>query len=134
MTPSHPVVSLLVGLSHGPITFSHCLVVPHSVLVFGFQTVKSKPGQAVSPGMKDRTGHRRGDESRGWEMWETWAGNVEGTKEVSLDGRWIALPKYGVIHQNINDVSRILGPKINITRADKRPTEILTTSLFLKFH
>ena len=56
-----------VCLSRCPIPFSHSLIVPHLVLVFGFHSVKSKPGQAVSPGMKDGRGHRRGDESRGWE-------------------------------------------------------------------
>lgn len=58
MTPSHPVVSLLVGLS---IPFSHSFIVPLAVLVFGFQTVKSKLEQEMSPRMKD--GEKRGSET-----------------------------------------------------------------------
>ena len=62
VTPSHPVVSLLVGLSPRTIPRYLPFIVPLSVLVFGFQTVKSKPGQAVSPGMKDVEGRGEGAE------------------------------------------------------------------------
>lgn len=75
MTPSHPVVSLLLGLSRYTMSFSRSFITPPlSVLVFGFQTVKSKPGQAVSPGMKDGEGREEGmgievGKDQGVKMW-----------------------------------------------------------------
>lgn len=54
MTLSHPVVSLLVGLSC-------CAVPPHPVaLMFDFQTAKSKQGHETSPRMKDGEGRGGG--------------------------------------------------------------------------
>lgn len=54
VTLSHPVVSLLVGLSC-------CAVPPHPVvLMFDFQTAKSKQGHETSPWMKDGEGRGGG--------------------------------------------------------------------------
>lgn len=49
-------------------------IVPLLVLVFGFWTVKSKPGQAVSSGMKDGEGREEGKLGKtwGWECWGCW--------------------------------------------------------------
>lgn len=69
MTLSHPVVSLLVGLSPFTILLSCSFIVPLSVLVFGFQSVKSKPGQAVSPGMKGGDEKTEVVKDLGVEMW-----------------------------------------------------------------
>lgn len=105
VTPSHPVVSLLVGLSHCTIPFSRSFNRPPlSVLVFGFQAVKSKPGQGMSPGIKDEEGREEGVKNRlgktwGWECGGCWRGFI------GLDWRLMALPKYCVIHQNPSDVS-----------------------------
>lgn len=60
VTLSHPVVSLLVGLSC-------CTVPPHPVvLVFDFQTAKSKQGHETSPWMKDGEGRGEGDQEQTW--------------------------------------------------------------------
>lgn len=110
MTPSHPVVSLLVGpllLNYPGLSLLHR---PPLGSLFGFQAVKSKPGQAVSPGMKDGEGREKGMRNRGWER--PGGGNVEGAGEISSDRRWIALPKYCVIHQTLNDVSGISGSQV----------------------
>lgn len=118
VTPSHPVVSLLVGLSRSTIPLSRSFIVPLSVLGFGFQTVKSK---AMSPGMKVREGMR----NRGWER--PGGGNLAGAGEISSDRRWIALPKYCVIHPNFNDISG-MSAKRYLSRADKNQTDCFITS------
>lgn len=63
LSPHYPALVLL----HRP---------PSSVLMFGFQTVKSKPGQAVSPGMKDSRGSEEG--MRKTRLGKTWGWKCEG--------------------------------------------------------
>lgn len=74
VTLSHPVVSLLMGLSC-------CTVPPHPVvLMFDFQTVKSKQGHETSPGMKDGEGRGEEDQEQTW-RWKcpgSWRGLIRG--------------------------------------------------------
>lgn len=74
VTPSHPVVSLLIDLFCCAIPSSHSFIVPLSVLVFGFQAVKFLQEQEMSPEMKDGEARGEGDWPGG--------GNVEAPGEI----------------------------------------------------
>lgn len=63
VTPSHPVVSVLAGLSLPPLPR---FIIPLSSLVFGFQSVKPQPEQTVAQRMKDAEG--RGQTMRKMEL------------------------------------------------------------------
>lgn len=72
---------------------------PLSVLVFGFQTVKSKQDQDMSLGMKEGEGRKM--KLRG----KPGGGNVEPSGEIWSDRRWMAWQQHCVIYQNLSDVS-----------------------------
>lgn len=99
VTLSHPLVSLLMGLSC-------CSVRPHPVaLMFDFQTAKSKQGRESSPGMKDGEGRGAGDQEQTWKW-----------KRPGLDRRWMVFARTIRHPAKTPDVSWIYTRQVHVKR------------------
>lgn len=105
MTPSHPVVSLFVGLSRCTTPFSRSFIVPLSALGVWFTgcEIQARPNDVT--GDERRRGQRR--ENKKQRLGKTWGWKCGGCWRDFVRWKMDSMPKYCVIHQNLSDVSGI---------------------------